>query len=72
VSDVNSYHPALVELLRAAEAGELDRRDLEVIAEAARKRHDARGIVDGVGDFVGVLERPPTQGFFRALRKAMS
>jgi hypothetical protein len=68
---MNHYHPALVELLRVAEAGELDRRDLEAINKAARDRFDVRAVVRGVGDLVGLTEEAPAQGFFRALRKAM-
>jgi glycine/D-amino acid oxidase-like deaminating enzyme len=63
------FHPALRELLRAAEAGELSRDDLEAIEQATSKRLDARATVRSGA---GWLDRSEVaHGFFRALRRAM-
>jgi glycine/D-amino acid oxidase-like deaminating enzyme len=63
------YHPALMELLRAAEAGELSRSDLEAVEQATSKRLDFKATLRSGG---GWLDRSEVaRGFFRALRRAM-
>jgi hypothetical protein len=63
------HHPALQELLRAAEAGELSRNDLEAIKQATDQRLDAKATVKSVGGWVNAPA--VAEGFFRALRRAM-
>ncbi len=63
------YHPALKELLRAAEAGELSRDDLEAVEEATSKRLDLKATVKSGGGWFS--RTAVAEGFFRALRKAM-
>jgi hypothetical protein len=61
------HHPALVELLRAAEAGELNH--LEAIKKATDERLDLKASVKSLGGWVNPAA--VAEGFFRALRKAM-
>jgi hypothetical protein len=63
------HHPALVELLRAAEAGELDHDDLEAIKKATDERLDLEASVKSLGGWVNPAA--VAEGFFRALRRAM-